>query len=102
MGARKLKVVPTVAEDVDAAGDVASGGAGSVKGAAAGSRRGLLVALRDKIAVELDNGVPARELASLSIRLIQITEQIAEVDAESEGDDVSSAADTPDEKWDAR
>ena len=70
-----------------------------VKGAAAGSRRDLLVALRDKIAGEIDNGVPARDLASLSMRLLTITEQIAEIDAAESGDDVGDAAATPDERW---
>lgn len=73
----------------------------SIKAAAGGSRRDLLVALRDKIAGELDAGVPARDLASLSLRLVNITEQIAEIDAEEKGDDVGDAAATPDEPWPA-
>ena len=71
----------------------------SVKGAASGSRRDLLVALRDKIAGEIDEGVPARDLASLSMRLLTITEQIAEIDAAESGDDVGDAAASPDESW---
>lgn len=76
-----------------------SGQPESVKGAASGSRRDLLVALRDKIASEIDEGVPARDLASLSMRLLTITEQIAEIDAAESGDDVGDAAATPDERW---
>ena len=70
-----------------------------VKAAASGSRRELLEALRDKIAGEIDEGVPARDLASLSMRLLTITEQIAAIDAEESADDVGDAAATPDEKW---
>lgn len=70
-----------------------------VKGAAAGSRRDLLEALRDKIAGEIDEGVPARDLASLSMRLLTIADQIAAIDAEESADDVGDAAATPDEKW---
>lgn len=71
----------------------------TIKDAAAKSRRDLLVALRDKIAGDLDDGVPARELASLSKRLVDITDQIAELDAEEKGDDVGDAAATPDEPY---
>lgn len=74
---------------------------GSIQAAAGQSRRDLLVALRDKIAAELDAGVPARDLASLSLRLVNLTEQIAEIDAEEKGDDVGDAAATPDEPWPA-
>lgn len=74
----------------------------TIVAAAGGSRRDLLVALRNKIAGELDEGVPPRDLASLSLRLVQITEEIAEIDAEENGDDVGDAATTPDEPWPAR
>lgn len=70
-----------------------------VKGAAAGTRRELLVALRDKIAGDIDEGVPPRDLASLSMRLLTITEQISAIDAEESADGVGDAAATPDEKW---
>lgn len=88
MGARKLKAVPPVAD-----------ASATVHGAASGTRRDLLVALRDKIAGEIDGGVPARDLASLSMRLLTLAEQIAEIDAEESGDDVGDAAATPDERW---
>ena len=47
----------------------------------------------------LDDGVPARELASLSKRLVDIAEEIAEIDADKKGDDVGDAAATPDEPF---
>lgn len=96
MAARNLKAVPPVDDKRSARRKSA---VKSIKDAAGESRRVLLVALRDKIAGELDEGVPARELSSLSLRLIALTEQIAELDAEESGDDVGDAAATPDEKW---
>lgn len=74
---------------------------GVSEAASGGDRRALLVALRDTIAEEIDGGVPARDLASLSLRLIAITGEIAEIDAAEDGDDVGDAAGTPDEKWPA-
>ena len=74
----------------------------SVRSAAAsGSQRELLVALRERIASDIDAGVPARDLASLSKRLVDITHDIAKIDADDKGDDVGEAADTPDEAWPA-
>ena len=60
-------------------------------------RRELLVALRDKIAGELDSGVPARELASLSRRLVDIADQLEFLDVAADG--IAAAARTPDEMW---
>ena len=74
----------------------------SVKDAAARSQRALLVALRDSIAEAIDTGVPARDLASLSRRLIEIAAAIEAIDAEDWGDDVGEAAATPDAPWTPR
>ena len=74
----------------------------SIKSAAAsGSRRELLEAMRDQIAGCLDEGVPARDLASLTRRLMEITKDLEELSAVQEGDDVTDAASTPDESWSA-
>ena len=71
-----------------------------VKAAAdTGSRRALLVALRDRISLDIDAGVPPRDLASLSLRLLVIAQEIEAVDAHEEGDEVGDAANTPDEPW---
>lgn len=67
--------------------------------AAHGTQRDLLVAMRDRIANDLDEGVPARDLASLTKRLMDITREIAAIDAEVQGDAVSHAAATPDIPW---
>ncbi len=69
----------------------------SVSVAAVSGRRELLVALPDRIADEIDGGTPARDLASLSRRLLEIAEQIAALDKAD--DDISSAAATPDVVW---
>jgi len=71
--------------------------AGSIAHAASeGSQRDLLVAMRDRIADDLDEGVPARELASLTKRLMDIVREIATIDAEVQGDSVGRAASTAD------
>lgn len=64
-----------------------------------GSRYDLLAAMRDRIALELDEGVPARDLASLTRRLLEITKEIEAIDAEASGDDIGRAAAQPDEPW---
>lgn len=69
--------------------------------AASGDRRMLLVAMRDKIAGDLDEGVPPRDLASLTRRLLEITREIEAIDAAGNGDAVASAASTEDEPWPA-
>lgn len=72
----------------------------SIKAAAAsGSRRSLLVAMRDRVAEDLDQGVAARDLASLTRRLLEIAKEIDALDAAEKGDDVGRAAVTPDDPW---
>lgn len=70
---------------------------GTVGTAAAASRRQLLEALRDKIASDIDKGVPPRDLASLSRRLLDISAELDSLDDNT--DDISHAATTPDEAW---
>lgn len=72
-----------------------------VKAAAeAGDRRQLLVALRARIAqaVEDPKTLP-RDLAALSRRLLEIAKEVEAIDADTEGDDIGTAAATPDEEW---
>lgn len=71
----------------------------SVRKAAAASRRALLTALRDRIASDIDEGVPARDLASLSKRLLDISKELDDLATAQDGDDIARAADTPDEPW---
>jgi len=73
----------------------------TVKTAAdSGVRRDLLVALRARIAADLDNpNTPPRDLAALSRRLLEIVKDIDALDAEARMDDIGEAAATPDEEW---
>lgn len=75
--------------------------AGVFEAATHGSKRDLLVALRDTIAAEIDNGVAARDLAALSLRLVNTVSEIEAIDAATNGDDVGNAAALPDEEWPA-
>jgi len=73
----------------------------TVKAAAeTGSRRDLLVALRARIAADIDNkNTPPRDLAALSRRLLEIARDIEALDAAEKADDIGDAAATPDEEW---
>jgi hypothetical protein len=72
-----------------------------VKAAAeTGTRRDLLVALRARIAADIDNkNTPPRDLAALSRRLLEIARDIDALDAAEKADDIGDAAATPDEEW---
>jgi len=69
----------------------------SVSVAAAAGRRELLIALRNRVSAELDSGVAPRELAALSRRLLEISEQIELSDTAADG--IAVAAQTPDVPW---
>ena len=75
--------------------------AATVKTAAdSGVRRDLLIALRARIAADIDNqNTPPRDLAALSRRLLEIVKDIEALDAEARMDDNGEAAATPDEDW---
>ena len=67
-----------------------------------GTRRDLLVALRSRIATTVeDPNTPARDLAALSRRLLEIAREIEALDAREREDDVGRSAATPDEDWSA-
>lgn len=59
----------------------------------------LLEALRDQIAKQIQDGVAARDLASLSKRLVDISVELEELSAQEEDDDIDEAVRTPDESW---
>jgi hypothetical protein len=68
--------------------------------AGSGVKRDLLVALRARIATDIDNpNTPARDLAALSRRLMEIVKDLEALDAETRMDDIGDAAATPDEEW---
>lgn len=78
---------------------VQGSGPGTVETAANAGRRDLLRALRDRIASDIDDGVPARDLASLSKRLLDISKELEDLEAALDGDEITDAAATPDEAW---
>jgi hypothetical protein len=70
--------------------------------AADGDRRELLVALRSRIAQTVEDGsTPARDLAALSRRLLEIAREIEAIDSASQDDEIGKAAATPDDDWDS-
>ncbi|HET9971349.1 MAG TPA: hypothetical protein VFQ68_24150 [Streptosporangiaceae bacterium] len=73
----------------------------SVQAAAAGgSRRELLTALRSRIAAGIDNPkTPPRDLAALSLRLLDIARELELLDAAEKADGIGEAAATPDQRW---
>jgi len=67
-----------------------------------GSRRELLTALRARIATGIDNpDTPARDLAALSLRLLDIARELELLDAAEKADGIGDAAATPDQRWPA-
>lgn len=103
MPPRTRKSSLKIVSDESAAGTRARAKPLSVKAAAdSGVRRHLLVALRARIAADIDNReTPPRDLAALSRRLLEIAREIEAIDAEENGDDIGDAASTPDEEWTA-
>lgn len=71
----------------------------SIASAAKKGRLELLQALRDTIARQISEGVAARDLSSLSIRLLDIDKELRELEQVEEGDDIGQAAQTPPEPW---
>ena len=73
----------------------------SVKSAAeSGSHAELLVALRSRIAADIDNpNTPPRDIAALSRRLLEISSDLEMLAAAEKADDIGEAAATPDQEW---
>jgi len=68
--------------------------------AESGNRRELLVAMRARIAADIDDpNTPARDLAALTRRLSEFAKEIEAMDAAEKVDDIGAAAATPDEEW---
>lgn len=98
MGARKLEVVPDEPRDEQEESKVEESPK-SITEASKISHRDLLVALRGTVAKQIDEGVPAHALDKL-VRIIRdLNKEIESLDSAEEGDDVSVAAETPDEAW---
>ena len=70
--------------------------------AASGSTRDLLVAMRERIAKTVeDPNTPARDLAALTKRLVEVVRDIEAIDAKAEQEAAGSARSTPDARFDA-
>lgn len=70
--------------------------------AAAGDTRELLVAMRARIAVAVeDPNTPARDLAALTKRLTEVVRDIAAIDAADEQEATGHAAEVEDGEFDA-
>ena len=70
--------------------------------ASAGTTRDLLVAMRDRVAKDVENpNTPPRDLAALTRRLIEITKEIEAIDARVAEDAEAAGVSTPDDAWEA-
>src|SRR5690606_11896546 len=70
--------------------------------ASKGTTRELLVAMRDRIAVGVENpNTPAKDLAALSNRLMQIVREIEAIDAREDDEEASGAAEVQDGDFNA-
>lgn len=97
MAARKLEAVPDDFKSNQ--GEEAVEAPQTITSAAESSHRDLLVALRTTVAKQIDEGPPAHALDKLVRIIRELNHEIAELDSVEEGDDVSDAAETPDEAW---
>lgn len=69
--------------------------------ASSGTRRDLLEAMRDRVAVAVDSPeTPARDLAALTRRLMDIAKELEALDAAEAEDDIGSATIIDDEDFD--
>jgi hypothetical protein len=69
--------------------------------AATGNKRELLITLRAKVALTLeDPKTHPRDVPPLTRRLTEIVEAIEAIDSREGGDDIGDAAATPDEAFD--
>jgi len=83
--------------------DAPLSGSRSVTAAAEhGTTRELLVAMRARVAAAVeDSGTPARDLASLTKRLMDIARDIEAIDARDQQEGSSRRGPVPDEAFDA-
>lgn len=69
--------------------------------AAGGTTRELLVAMRDRVAQDVESpNTPSRDLAALTRRLIEITKEIEAIDAQERDQDEDTET-APDAAWEA-
>lgn len=95
--ATKLTVVPP---DAKPAARKKSARPTTIKAAVELNERSLLVAMRTKVASEIDAGVPAHALAPLMRQLRELDKEIRAIDARATEEGVESGP-VPDEDFDA-
>jgi hypothetical protein len=62
--------------------------------ASKGTPRQLLVAMRDRVALDVENpNTPSRDLAALTRRLMEISKEIAHIDAQGDEQDGAEVSD---------
>ena len=67
-----------------------------------GTTRELLVAMRARIATAVeDPNTPARDLAALTKRLVEVVRDIEAIDARAQEEAQESDGATPDDEWEA-
>jgi hypothetical protein len=73
----------------------------TVKSAAeSGNRRQLLIAVRNRLAADIDSpDTPPRDLAALTRRLLEVARDLELMAAAEKADDIGEAAATPDQDW---
>ncbi|HWA67148.1 MAG TPA: hypothetical protein VG899_12370 [Mycobacteriales bacterium] len=97
---RKLRVVADVDDDT-AAKDDKQKARSVLEAVETGDYLSELVATRRRIAVAVsDPNTPARDLAALTRRQLEISKEIRAIEKDRK-DEVGEAADTPDEAWPA-
>lgn len=72
----------------------------TMKAAAARDERTLLVAMREKVAAEIDKGIPPYTLPAMMRQLRELDREIRALEARTEGDGIVEAASTPDQPFD--
>ena len=73
----------------------------SILEATAADEKTLLVALRDKLAREIDKGVPPHALRGIIAEVRDLDRSIRALEVREDGDDILDATRVPDEAFDA-
>jgi ribosome-binding protein aMBF1 (putative translation factor) len=99
---RKTPLRAATEADAKAAEEQAKKPKTVTEAAASGTTRELFVAMRERIALAVeDKNTPARELAALTKRLVEVVRDIEAIDAREEQDAKTGNQAAPDEALDA-
>jgi hypothetical protein len=72
----------------------------TILAASAGDERTFLVALREKLAGEIDKGVPAHAVRGIVAEMRDLDRSIRAIDLHDDGDDITEATRVPDAAFD--